>query len=304
MAHIFLGVQALSPSLQQDVIIALALAILALFFPMLLVMRAACDTAQKGPLLEQACVSKKLSLLPPAGADEKRARRKKRKVRKHGKATLGRHGGEDAPTDGGQQELSDSDGAGAALEAAWSGSEAADATSNNRLCAVNFDVVGSESIAALLLPASVSQAELQQAETNEFPCVVEHHQSDEIHAEVQDCWRPSVCHNGIRRQLTTFDAELKAQTPVVPSPPPGLMPLQEAEPQCKAEQTANYGSEWGCTAERRYDRMLLLLHKEIRAQTLQRLPPGLGPLPGPATAMARESMPLKGLSTRRLTFRP
>jgi hypothetical protein len=304
MAHIFMGFQALSPSLQQDVIIALALAILALVLPMLLVMRAAHETAQKGHLLEQECVSKKLSSPPPAGAEVKTARRKKRKVRKHGKTSMGRHSGQDGPADGGQQELSDSDDAGAALEAAWSGSEAADATLNNRLYAVSVGVASSESMAALVLPASVSQAELQQAETNELPGVVEHQQPDEFHAEVQDCWQPSIWRNGIGRQLTTFGVEQNIQTSVVPSCPPGLMPLQEAEPQCKAEQTAKYGAEWGCIAERRYGHMLLLLHKEIRAETLQRCPPGLGPLPCPTVAMAQESMPLKGLSTRRLTFRP
>lgn len=303
MAYIFLGVSAPSPTLQQDVLIALALAVLALFLPMLLVVRAAREATQKGHLLEQECVSSKLSLPLPAGVGEKTVRRKKRKARKHCKTTSGRHGGQDGSADGGQMGLSDSDDAGAALEAAWSGSEAADATLKNHLYAGSCGAAGVESMAALVLSASASQAKLQQAETNELPGVVEHQQSDEFHAEVRDCWQPSLFRNSIRQQRATADIEQKNQTSVVLSCPPGLLPLHEAEPHCKPEQTAN-GAEWGCIAERRYSHMLLLLHREIRAETLQRCPPGLGPPPGSTATTAQESMPLRGLSTRRLTFRP
>jgi len=303
MAHVFLGLPASSPTLPQNVIIALTLAVFALFLPMLLVARAAREASQKCHLLQQEHVSKKLSLQPPAGADAKTAKRKKRKVRKHSQKTAGRHDVQDGPADDGHQGHSDSDGAGAALEAAWSGSEAADATLNTHLCAGSLCVVGGQSMVAPLLTASASQAELQQAETNELPAVAEHQQSDKFHAETQDCWQPIVCSSGVRQQLA-IEIEQKTQTTLVSSCPPALPIFQEAEPRCSPEQTAEYGAEWGCIAERRYGRMVFLLHREIRAETLRRCPPGLGPLLGSTGAVTQESTPLKGFSTRRLALRP
>jgi len=282
MAHVFVG------TLQQNVLISLALAVFALFLPMLLVARAACEASQKGHLLEQSHVSKKLSLPPPAGADVKTARRKKRKVRKHGKKVLGRHGGQGGSADVGQQGLSDSDDAGAALEAAWSGSETVDATVKNHLCTDSLGAAGGQCMATPLLSASVSQAELQQAETSELPAATERQQSDEFHAE---------------KQLAT-EIEQQTQTAVVSSCLPDQPLLQEAGPQYEPERTAEKGVEWGCIAERRYGRMVFLLHREIRAETRRRCPPGLGPLPGSTEVMTCKSTPLRGLSTRRLTLRP
>jgi len=303
MVHVFLGVLPPSPTMQQNVLIALASAVLALFLLMLLVALVACDASQKGHLFEQEHVSTKLSLPPLAGAGVKTARRKKRKMRKHGKKTVGRHGDQDGLADVGQQGVSDSDDAGAALEAAWSGSEVVDATVKTHLGAGSLGVVGGHSMAAPLPPASISQAELQQTETNEPPAVTEHQQSDELHAEVQDCWEHIVCRNGIRQQLAT-EIEEKTRNAVVSSCLPDLPLLQEAELQCEPEQIAECGAEWGCIAECRYGRMVFLLHREIRAETQRRWPPGLGPLPCSAEVMTRESAPLKGLSTRRLTLRP
>jgi len=302
MAHVFLGLPASSPTLLQNVIVAVTLAVFALFLPILLVARAARVASKKGHLLEQEHVSKKLSLQPPAGADVKTAKRKKRKMRKHGQKSVGRHGVQDGTADGSHQGQSDSDGAGAALEAAWSGSEAADATLKIHLCVGSLGVAGSQSMVAPLLAASVSQAELQQAETNELPAVAEHQQSNKLHAEAEDCWQSIVCPSGVRQQLA-MEIEQKTQTTLVSSCPPDLPLLQEAEPQCEPEQTAEYGAEWGCITERRYGRMVFLLHREIRAETLRRCPPGLGPLLGSTGAVTQESTPLKGLSTRRLTLR-
>jgi len=299
MSHVFLEVLAPSPTLQQDVLSALALAVFALFLPLFLVARAAFEAPQKGHSLEQEHVSNKLSSLPPASADMKTARRKKRKLRNHGRMIVGRHGSQDGPADA-QHGQSDSDDAGAALEAAWNGSEVVDATVKTHLCAGSLGAAGAQSKAAPLLGASVSQTELQQAETNEL-----HQQSDELHAEVQDCLRPIVCRNGIRQQLAT-EIEQKTQIAVVSSCLPDLPLLKEAEPQCEPERIAerSHGVEWGCIAERRYGRMVFLLHREIRAETQRRCPPGLGPLPGSTEVLTQESTPLKGLSTRRLTLRP
>jgi len=268
MAHKFVEVPLPLVTLKQDVLILFALALLTLL-PTLLIAQAAYEASQKGHPSQQERVLKKLSLpQPTVGADVKTARRKKRKPRKPAKKNGGQQCGQDGPANGGQQDLSDSDDTGAALEAAWSGSEFVDAPLKNCFCVGSPGVAGGEPMAAPFLPASASQVELQQAETNELPGVAERQQSDEFHAGVQDCW-----------QL-------------------------EADPQCETTDAVENDAEWGCIAERKYGRMLFLLHREIRAETLRRCAPGPGPLPCLSAAMAQESMPLKGLSTRRLTLWP
>jgi len=326
MAHVFLRAPAPSSTLQQEVLITLALAVFALFLPTLLVVRAAREALEEGHSLEQEHASKKLPLLLPAGASVKTAKRKKKKVRKNGKTIVGRHCGQDGLADSGRHGPSDSDDIGAALEAAWSGSEAVDATLKTR--PGSFGATGGQPMAAALLSASASQIELKEAEINELPGVAEHQQSDERHAEVQRTWQPSAWCDSSTQQLATEigqntqtatildlppgllllqKAELQcepeqAQTATVLERLPGLLLLEETEPQCEPKQAAKHGAEWGCVAERRYGRMVFLAHRKIRAETLQRCPPGLG-LASQA-AMTQESTLLKGLSTRSLTLWP
>jgi len=303
MACAFLGVTAPSPTLQQDVLIALALAVFALFLPTLLVVRAAREALEKGHSSEQEHASKKLPLLPPAGASVKTARRKKRKVRKNGKTTVGRRCGQDSLADNGRQGPSDNDDIGAALEAAWSGSEAVDATLKTRLRAGSFGATGGQPMAAPLLSASASQIELKEAEINELPGVAEPDQSDEFSDEVQELWQPSVWRDGMTHS-PPIETDQETKTAIFPNCLPDASVPQEAqEPQCKPEQVAEYGPEWGCMADRRYGRMVFLLHREIRAETLRRCPPGLGPLPGSPAVVTEEPVPcMQGFSTRRLKF--
>jgi len=276
MAYVFLGLTAPSSTWQQDVLVVLALAVVALFLPVLLVTQAAREAPQKGHLVEDLD-STKLSL-KPAGADVKTARQKKRKVRKHSKAAAGRPCG--------QQRLSDSDDIGASLESAGSGSEAC----NNRG-------------AAPLLPASAPQVEFHEAKANELPGVAEPDQSDEFSDEVQELWQPSVWRNGMTHS-PPIETDQETKTAIFPNCLPDASVPQEAqEPQCKPEQVAEYGPEWGCMADRRYGRMVFLLHREIRAETLRRCPPGLEPPLGSPATMTEELVPsLRGLSTRRLMF--
>jgi len=312
MAHEFVAVPVPLVTLKENVVIILALALLALL-TQFIVARTAHEASQKDASSEQESLPKKQSLQQPiVDAEVKTGRRKKRKARKQIKTDVGQHCGQDCPADGGQHGLSDSDDNGAALEAAWSGPEAVDVPLKNCLQPMGAPLLamghrfgqdspadggkqglsdsdafgaaleaarsGSDTVdaplkncqqpmGAPLLPASASQVELQQAETKELPVVAEHQQSDEIDAGVQDS-----C-------------------------------LAQVEPQCEPEDTAE-SAEWGCIAKRKYGRMVLLLHKEIRAETLRHYPPGLGPLRCSPGAVAQESMPLKCLSTRRLTFRP
>merc|ERR1719362_696744 len=100
-------------TLLQDVLIALALAVLALF-----VAQTARDTSQRGLFLEQGRVPRKLSLPQLADTDMKKA--------------MGRPYDKGGSAHGSHQGLSESNEDAAALDVAWSGSETLDATLNNR----------------------------------------------------------------------------------------------------------------------------------------------------------------------------